>query len=94
MNLHWKQLLVAVLAVLSGFALATPLLIAHIVLVVITVQGPKADLSLDPVYASFTVQTPNSDIGLPDWMTETGMAPPRRFCTTIVINTEVLVLIG
>jgi hypothetical protein len=67
MNLHWRQLLVAVLAVLSGLALATPLLISHIVPVVITVQGPKADLNLDPVYASFTVQPTNSDIELPDW---------------------------
>ena len=67
MNLDWKQILVAVLAVLAGLALATPLLISHVVPVVMTVQGPKADLSLDPVYASFSVLPVNGDMALPDW---------------------------
>ena len=82
MNMHWKQLLVAVLAVLSGLALATPLLISHIVPAIIFVEGPKADLSLDPVYASFTVQPANADIALPIGMTGIVTASLRRFHTT------------
>jgi hypothetical protein len=86
MNLHWKQLLAAVLAVLSGLALAAPLLFAHIVPVVIAVQGPKADLSLDPVYASFTVQPANADMALPDWYNKDRDGDPSLISYNIVLN--------
>jgi hypothetical protein len=86
MNLHWKQLLAAVLAVLSGLALATPLLISHIVPVAITVQGPKADLSLGPVYASFAVQPTNSDIALPDWCDRNRDGVPSQISYNVVLN--------
>jgi hypothetical protein len=86
MNLHWKQLLVAMLAVLAGLALATPLLISHIVPAIITVQGPKADLSLDPVFASFTVQHTNSDIALPDWYNRNSYGDPSQISYNVVLN--------
>ncbi len=86
MNLHWKQLLVAVLAVLSGLALATPLLISHIVPAIIFVQGPKADLSLDPVYASFTVQPANADMALPDWYNRNRDGDPSLISYNVVLN--------
>ena len=86
MNLHWKQLLVAVLTVLSGLAFATPLLISHIVPVIITVQGPKADLSLDPVYASFTVQPANADVALPDWYNKNRDGDPSLISYSVVLN--------
>ena len=86
MNLHWKQLLVAVLAVLSGLALATPLLISHIVPAIITVQGPKADLNLDPVYPSFTVQPANVDIALPDWYNRNRDGDPSQILYDVVLN--------
>lgn len=86
MNLDWKQILVAVLAVLAGLALAIPLLISHVVPVVITVQGPKADLSLDPIYASFTVQPVNGDIALPDWYDRKRDGEPSLISYNVVLN--------
>ena len=86
MNLHWKQILVAVLAILAGLALATPLLISHVVPVVITVQGPKADLSLDPVFASFTVQPVNADMALPDWYDRNRDGVPSQISYNVVLN--------
>jgi hypothetical protein len=86
MNLNWKQLLAAVLAVLSGLALATPLLISHIVPVVITVQGPKADLSLDTVYAGFSVKPANSNIVLPDWYNKDRDGAPSIISYYVVLN--------
>ena len=86
MNLHWKYLLAAVLAILSGLALATPLLISHVVPAVITIQGPKADLSLYPVYASFTGQPTNSDITLPDWYDKDRDGVPSQISYNVVLN--------
>jgi hypothetical protein len=86
MNLPWKQLLAAVLAVLSGLALAAPLLIAHVVPVVITVQGPKADLSLEPVYASFSVLPVNGDMALPDWYDRNREGDASLISYNVVLN--------
>jgi hypothetical protein len=86
LNPHWKKLLVAVLAVLSGLALATPLLISHIAPAVITVEGPKADLSLDPVYASFKVQPVKMEIALPDWYDKNRDGAPFQISYDIVLN--------
>jgi hypothetical protein len=86
MNLHWKQLLAAVLSIVSGLAFAAPLLISHVVPVVITVQGPKADLSLDPVYASFIVQAANADMALPDWYDRNRDGDPSLISYNVVLN--------
>jgi hypothetical protein len=86
MGLHWKQILFAVLAVLAGLALAAPLLISHVVPAIITVQGPKADLSVDPVYANFFPQLANADIALPEWYDKTRDGDLSLISYNVVLN--------
>jgi hypothetical protein len=86
MNPSWKQIFAAVLAVIAGLALAFPLLVSHVVPTIVTVEGPKADLSLDPVYASFTVQPANSDIPLPDWYNRNVNGEPSLVSYNVVLN--------
>jgi hypothetical protein len=86
LKLNWKQALVAILAVFSGLALAAPLLISHIEPAVVWVQGPKANLSLNVVYANFTVLPATADIPLPDWYDSNRDGAPSRISYNVVLN--------
>jgi hypothetical protein len=82
-----KYLLVAFLSISSGVAFAYPLYyLGYVEPLNRITEGPKPELSLDVVYANYTLQPSNSSLTLPSWYNTTRDGQPTVLTFDMVVN--------
>jgi hypothetical protein len=82
-----KYFLVAFLSISSGIAFAYPLYyIGYVEPLNWITEGPKPELSLDVVYANYTLQPFNSNLPIPSWYNTTREGQPTFLTFDIVVN--------
>lgn len=83
-----KIVIAAVLSLSTGVAFASPLFVSHMFVVPLPYvpEGPKADFSIDLIYANFAVQPTNPNTPLPEWYNKNRDGDPSSISYNVVLN--------